>query len=63
MNGIKDAVTGQTRNDDPRAPLEPGNGRSREQRHHNRLDDYRLNRATHHREQHVHAAITIITVG
>jgi hypothetical protein len=53
MNGIKDAMAGQRHNDDPRARLEPGNGRSREQGHHHRLDDHRLNRAAHHREQHV----------
>jgi hypothetical protein len=30
MNGIKDAMSGQSHNDDPRARLEPGNSRSRE---------------------------------
>src|SRR5918994_3578226 len=42
MNGIKNAMAGQGHNDDPRARLEPGDGRSRVQRHHHRLDDHRL---------------------
>jgi hypothetical protein len=63
MNGIKDAMAGQRHNDDLRARLEPGYGRSREQRHHHRLDDHRLNRAAHRREQHVVRRSHIITVG
>src|SRR5688500_20208802 len=49
MNGIKDAVAGQRYNDDPRVRFEPSNSRSREQRHHHRLEDDCRNRTAHSR--------------
>ena len=53
VNGVLNAMACECGHDDPCAPLEPGNGRDREQCQDDRFTDHGFKRAAHYGEQHV----------
>src|SRR5436190_5194100 len=53
VNGVLNAMSGESTNNDPWASLEAGNGRDHEQRHDDGFEKHGLYRTDHCRKQHV----------